>query len=271
MILCLCGGAAGQEFEVASIKPSAGSAGRGSFCRGGPGSSDPGQITCSHMSPQTLVMFAYELSYTRVTYAERASGEPPQFEIAAKVPAGATKEQIKFMWQKLLKDRFKLAVHRETREVAVYELIVAKGGLKVKEWVDQPANSDAAPWEPGHPFKRDPQGFPILPPGQTVGFYTGDKAWFVAPAGTVQDVAYMLEGEMSRVGQPRPVIDATGLKGKYDLKLSWSPQADTGSSAEGPAMLSALESQLGLKLQPKKSAPVEMLVIDHLEKTPTEN
>jgi uncharacterized protein (TIGR03435 family) len=103
--------------------------------------------------------------------------------------------------------------------------------------------------------------------------FRSGKAYLVAPAGTIHDLAEMLENRMALTnpGTPRPVIDVTGLKGKYDLKFWWSPEADTNDSAEGPSMLSALEGQLGLKLQPKKSAPAETLVVDHLEKTPTEN
>jgi uncharacterized protein (TIGR03435 family) len=85
-------------------------------------------------------------------------------------------------------------------------------------------------------------------------------------------LAKMLESRLAiNEGVPRPVIDATGLEGKYDLKFWWSPQTDSNDSAEGPSLLSALESQLGLRLQRKKSAPVEILVIDHIERTPTEN
>ncbi len=91
-------------------------------------------------------------------------------------------------------------------------------------------------------------------PAETSTFFTGDKAYFVAPAGTVDILAKMLERRLA-IGEsvPRAVIDAMRLEGKYDLKFS------------------ALESQLGLKLQPKKSAPVGILVIDHIERTPTDN
>jgi len=75
-------------------------------------------------------------------------------------------------------------------------------------------------------------------------------------------------------GTPRPVIDATGLTGKYDIKLTWSPQADNpqpgGAAPEGESMLEALESQLGLKIRQGK-ASVEMLVVDRIEKVPTDN
>jgi uncharacterized protein (TIGR03435 family) len=277
MILLISAQALGQEFEVASIKPSppvdyTAPGGRLYGCLGGPGSNDPGQIHCSHVSAITLVFVAYDLPAGRISGLDH-SGSQPQFEIAAKVPHGATEEQVRLMWQNLLANRFKLAVHRETKEVPVYELVVAKGGFKAKEWVDHPANSAAAPWEPGKPLKRDEEGFPIVQPGRSSQMFRGGKAYLVAPAGTIHDLAEMLETRLALTipGAPRPVIDATGLKGKYDLKLWWSPEADSNDSAEGPSMLSALDSQLGLKLQPKKSAPAEIIVVDRLEKNPTEN
>jgi uncharacterized protein (TIGR03435 family) len=131
--------------------------------------------------------------------------------------------------------------------------------------------SDAEPAAWGD-LKRDPEGFPVLGPGQKTSFFTGGKAYFVAPAGAIKTLATMLETRLSindRV--PRPVLDATGLEGKYDLKFWWAPRADSRDSAEGPSLLSALERQLRLRLQPEKSAPVEVLVIDHLERTQSEN
>jgi uncharacterized protein (TIGR03435 family) len=266
--------AAPLEFEVVSIKPSApvgpGDGPRFFGCRGGPGSSDPGLITCSHEAAVNLVRLAYGMGSVRVSAAKVSSGTNwPLFEIAAKVSPGATKEQVNQMWQNLLEDRFRLAVHRETKEMPVYELVIGKGGFKAKEWMDRQGDAEPAPWEPGSQSlpKRDGEGFPVLAPGQTSSFFTGDKAYFTAPAGTVNVLAKMLERRLA-IGErvPRPVIDETGLEGKYDIKFWWS-----SDSAEEPSMLSALESQLGLKLRPKKLAPVEMLVIDHLERTPTEN
>jgi uncharacterized protein (TIGR03435 family) len=266
------------EFEVVSIKASPPGDGRGFYgCRGGPGSSDPGQITCNHGTAGSLVPSAYEVDFARVSYEKLAAPDRQEFAIVAKVPHGATKEQVRQMWQNLLKNRFKLAVHRETREVPVYELVVAKGGFKAKEWVEPPGSDpEVAPWEPGSGRpKLGNDGFPLVAPGRSMSFFTsdstGDKARYVAPAGTIKDLATMLEGRLNlnRL-PPRPVIDATELDGKYDLKFWWSPVADTKDDAEGPDMLSALESQLGLKLQPKKSAPVEFLVVDRLE-APAEN
>ncbi len=244
-------------------------------CRGGPGSNDPGHINCSHWRPTQSLPTAYGVSFTLVSFP-KANGEMPEYQVTAKVPAGSTKEDIKIMWQRLLEDRFNLKVHRETRETPVYELVVAKGGFKAKEWVDRKPDDPAeVPNPPGMPPRRDKDGFPIIPAGQTMGFFTGGSAHFVAPAGTMKQLAQMLEGRLSIAGgTPRPVIDATGLTGKYDIKLTWSPEADNpqpGKDApEGQSMLGALETQLGLKIRPGK-ATLEILVVDHIEKVPKEN
>jgi uncharacterized protein (TIGR03435 family) len=108
-----------------------------------------------------------------------------------------------------------------------------------------------------------------------MGFFSGGTAHFVAPAGTMKQLAQMLEGRLSiGGGAPRPVVNATGLTGKYDIKLTWSPQADNPPAGketpEGQSMLEALESQLGLKIRQGK-ANLEMLVVDHIEKVPTDN
>src|ERR1051326_8091244 len=174
------------EFEVVSIKRSpveSGGGGRFFGCRGGPGTSDPGLITCSHQSARNLVSLAYEAG-VRVSYAKSTGDSDwPQFEIVAKVPHGATKKQVRQMWQEVLTERFKLTAHRETQEMPVYELIISERGFKAKEWVDRPADTETVSWEPGTAPKRDRDGFPILPPGQMANVFTGDKAWFVAPAG----------------------------------------------------------------------------------------
>ena len=261
-------------FEVVSIKPMPTDAQVNFYgCRGGPGSNDPGQINCSHWRPNVSV--AYGVSFSLISYPKE-NGQGPEYQIVAKVPAGSTKDDVKLMWQSFLEDRFKVKVHRETREVPVYELVVGKNGFKEKEWVDRKPDDPAeVPLEPGTPPKRDKDGFPIIPAGQTMGFFTGGTAHFVAPGGTMKQLAQMLEGRLAiGGGTPRPLVDATGLAGKYDIKLTWSPQADNPAAGkeapEGQSMLEALESQLGLKIREGK-AHLEMLVVDHIEKAPTDN
>jgi len=263
-------------FEVVSLKPMPANAQVNFYgCRGGPGSNDPGHINCSHWRPTQGLPMAYGVSFTLISLP-KASGDMPEYQVAAKVPAGSTKENVKVMWQRFLEDRFKVKVHRETREMPVYELVVSKGGFKGKEWVDRKPDDPAeVPNEPGTPPKRDKDGFPIVPAGQTMGFFTGGTAHFVAPAGTMKQLAQMIEGRLSIGGStPRPVVDATGLTDKYDIKLTWSPAADNleaGKEApEGQSMLEALKTQLGLEIRQGK-ANLEMLVVDHIEKAATDN
>jgi uncharacterized protein (TIGR03435 family) len=122
------------EFEVASIKPyvpQAGPAMSGGGKRGGPGTSDPGQVSWDGVSLKSLITTAYAVKVYQVSGPEWLDTQ--RFSIVAKVPAGTTQEQVRVMWQNLLAQRFRLAMHRETREIAVYEIEVGKNGPKLKE------------------------------------------------------------------------------------------------------------------------------------------
>jgi uncharacterized protein (TIGR03435 family) len=198
-----------------------------------------------------------------------------RFDFTAKIPPGTTKEAFRLMLQNLLADRFKMAVHREKKQMQVYELTVAKNGPKFKEAVPKDAPQDDGPPQR---LQRDSDGFPILAAGTTMAAIPGHArmqsanqpiAWFIE----------MLSGQLQG-----PVVDATGLKGKYDFVLSWA-YADRGSSSAEPAagappaaeleeyrpaLLTAIQSQLGLKLREKKGL-AEVLVVDHIEKAPTGN
>jgi uncharacterized protein (TIGR03435 family) len=175
------------------------------------------------------------------------------------VPEGATKEQFRLMQQNLLAERFKLAVHREKKEMPIYELVVANGGMKLREAsAGEPKNETELPRSPGV-MKTDYEGFPIPPPGQTGYAIVRGHARPWGSGETMEHFASTLAGQLGG-----PVIDATGLRGKYDFTLSWLV-ADTT-----PALLSALPEQLGLTLR-RTRGQVEALVVDHVEKTPIGN
>ncbi len=271
-------------FEVASIKLSPPPDGRGMRV-GCP--SDPGRITCTNMNVANLVTMAYGIAHYQLAGLNPSDME--RYEVAVKVPEGATKDQVKRMWQNLLAERFKLAVHRETRQVTVYELSVAKGGPKMQESVDAPLPAaDAVP--PPRPdsgpgkLKLDKDGFPELGLRASMAMM-GNKARWRAIKATTAEMANMFAAQLGQ-----PVNDATGLKGKYDFTLSWvtesrggsrgaaaagqpeggSPLAGMDDSEAGPTLVQAIQSQLGLKLEQKKG-PMEMIVVDHVEKVPTEN
>jgi uncharacterized protein (TIGR03435 family) len=275
------GYAQSPTFEVASIKPSPPpSRGRVVGCP-----SDPGRIACTYMTVSALIWLAYEPSRL-----EGITGDIGRFanryDVYVKVPPGSTKEQIRLMWQNLLAERFKLKVHHEPKEVQGYDLVVAKGGPKMKEAAETPPASDSPPptLVPTGAISAPhlgSDGFPELRPGTTSAM-VANKARWRQDAATPEGIATMLS---SQLGQP--VHDSTGLKGKYAVTLSWvtgppgagrgaavaqpeagSPIAES-SEPEGPTLIEALQSQLGLRLEPKK-VTVQVLVVDHVEK-PTEN
>ena len=283
-----CGRAADQplEFEVASIKqapPRKEGEPRGMMgCFGGPGSRDPGRYSCAKASVSMMALQAYGLKnyQLRPPYSPDAG----QFNVEAKVPPGATAEQVKMMLRSLLAARFKLAFHYEKGETQGYALVVAKSGLKMKESAPDPppAAEGGAPTPAPGPVK-DADGFVYIPPRNrmAVGWANGLTRW--AGGNVPVDALVGLSNTLTG----RPVIDSTGLKGKYDFTLTFSPDSDAGAS--GPALspslsddggiaplgggltvFGAIEKQLGLKLEPRKIA-FDVFVIDHADKTPVEN
>lgn len=306
MVLVFCGAVYAQTFEVASVRPAAPlqmPAGGGMVTAGksgGPGSKDPTRASYRYVSLSSLLIEAYEIKRNQLTGPDFL--DTARFDINVNVPKSATKEQYKAMLQNLLTDRFKITLHREQKETPGYELVVAKNGPKLKESNEEPkpaANpEDQAEVKmdavlrggsggsgPGASFKRDKDGLPILPPGSTANLMMNGHVMIGFPKGTMQDLATALAGRLGR-----PVTDATGLKGKYDFMLKFametqaaslpppppvdgappSPMSSDPSPDGGPTVFSAIQKQLGLKLEPKRSQ-VDMIVIDHLEKIPTEN
>jgi uncharacterized protein (TIGR03435 family) len=263
-----------QEFEVASVKvaPPYGSPGafRGVGMMGGPGSGDPTRMRYRNFSLRALVNTAYGVPYDQVEGPGWT--EEIRYEIIATLPKDATRDQSMIMLRNLLKDRFHLEFHRETRELPVYTLVVAKNGpkLAVSKPIE-PAAQDTPKTEPG-PLKRDKDGYPILRPGMQMAMVSEKGHPMARIQGRDEHIAQlvnMLSGQLRS-----PVIDSTGLAEKYDFTLSWVPQPPGGLPPDteefGPSIFSAVQEQLGLKLISKKG-PVELLVIDRAEKTPTEN
>lgn len=257
-----------QSFEVASVKPSPPpDPARGTTVRadGGPGTNDPARFTTRNLNLRSLVTMAYTIESYRLSGPDWLIND--MFDVEAKVPEGATKEQFRIMLRNLLRERFGLEVHSEQREMQTYSLTLARGGPKFKESAGEAeSRPDGFPAGP----KLDPDGFPALPPGRTPYMaIMYDRARMRVIGVSMADFANRLAVQLGH-----PVTDATGLSGKYDLTLSWvsgslRPQAGDADSP-GPDLLGAVQEQLGLKLEPKKG-PVEMIVIDHIEKLPTEN
>src|ERR1700683_2249792 len=141
------------SFEVATIKPAAppaASMGAGGMkiairmgAQGGPGTSDPGQITYSNLPLKSLLVNAYGVKGYQIS--GQAWIDPERFDIVAKVPKGASKDDVKLMLQNLLAERFKLTLHREKKDLPMYALVVGKNGPKMKESPpDDPDAKDAA-------------------------------------------------------------------------------------------------------------------------------
>jgi uncharacterized protein (TIGR03435 family) len=176
------------------------------------------------------------------------------------------------MLQKLLTERFHLEIHRETRELPVFSLVVAKNGpkLAVSKPVEKVEDGAAPPASPG-PLKKGKDGYPILREGTSMAMTSYEGHPVARMQGRDQNIAYLTRMLGGQIGSP--VIDATGLTGKYDFVMSWVPRRP-GAMADteefGPSIFSAVQDQLGLKLVSKKG-PVEILVIDRAEKIPTEN
>lgn len=152
-----------------------------------------------------------------------------------------------------------------------FELTIAKGGHKLKETKDPnlPFNRPG-----GLPTTVDRDGYPVLPPGIAggAGHVTDGVLRETAVAMPVSALAMMLRVELGSPSSPARIIDKTELTGKYDYRWEYQPSRRTATAAEfsGPPLLDALQKQLGLKVE-KTTIQVEMLVIDKIERVPTEN
>ena len=235
-----------DAFEVASIKPSTNPTGR--FIR----MQTATEFTAHNHTVRTLLAAAYNLSPNAVL------GGPPlvdsdYWEIVAKTPAPQpTPEQQMAMLRQLLADRFRVRFHREPKEMPIYALTVTQGGPKLKPTTLNP-NADPA----GPPPLIFVVSLPVLK--------------LAARYASMGDFATLLQRALEQ-----PVIDQTGLIGRYDFDLEFTPDETLYSGAfkgaedaSKPGLLAALHDQLGLKLSATRG-PVSALVIDHAEQ-PSDN
>jgi uncharacterized protein (TIGR03435 family) len=235
--------AAGPAFEAASVKPNK------SGVRGGRLNTDPGQLTITNVPLRTCIKAAYGLQDYQLS-GGTASIEDERYDIVAKAGSPVGDDQLMLMLRTLLADRFQLKVHREPKEMQGFSLVVGKNGPKLHE-VERA----------GKDWSRN-----------GVGSIDGQEV-------SMARLAEILAGRLGR-----PVVDLTGIKGVFDLKLSWtpdpatvrnpaenkeSPAVESASDPSGPSIFSALQEQLGLRLEARK-VPAEIIVIDHVER-PSEN
>jgi uncharacterized protein (TIGR03435 family) len=264
------------SFEVASVKVSAPSARPIPRLTGGPGTGSPGELIGSNVTLTLLLDRAYNLMPWQLIGPDWLKSE--KYDIDAKIPPGATKEQFLPMIQNLMVERFGLAAHWETRDLPIYEAVVAKGGPKLKE--PEPLPSGAPRPEAGQPptlktMAKDKDGFPVLPPGapRLVPFVVNGNTRITARMEPLAVLWADLERRLLR-----PVVDKTGLTGTYDFDLTYVPdepvrnrstleagppdasqqsagQAGVSDSSDAaPNLFAAIESQLGLRLESKKGA-----------------
>ena len=241
------------KFEVASVKPADPDA-QGTRIQLAPG----GGMNMVNASVKQLITFAYDVRESQLMGGPNWL-ESQRYDIIAKAPPseGPTdprqmtsdqreilQRQMRERVRNLLADRFQLTIHRETKEIPIYALVLGKNGSKI-----QPAKEQQGPRH-GMQLRRGQMN---------------------AEGASLQ----MLTNALSNV-TGRPVIDRTGLQGNFDFKLEWTPESAAltpGASGEpgsqvdlsGPTIFTAVQDQLGLKLESQKG-PVEMIVIDRLEK-----
>jgi uncharacterized protein (TIGR03435 family) len=238
------------EFEAASVKPVAPGTPYGGM-RGGPGTGSPGQIHYEATTLRAIVARAYGVQRFQIVGPRWFDGE--RYDFVARIPPGTTMPRLQLMLQRLLADRFHLELHKESRLTSVDAMTVARSGLKMRA-AQPPATSlpsaDAAPARAAISVNS-----------------VGEKIELRGHAATVRQFLLWINEETRR-----EIVDNTGLSGAYDFEMSWSldPSADSTGPSESYAIDAAIEKYLGLKVSTRKT-PVEMLVIDRLERTPVEN
>jgi len=304
-LLVLAAGAAMAQtaaFEVASVKPAA-PLDRGQLLSGEAHVGmkiDAARVDIGSMSLADLIRVAYRVKPYQISGPNWMASE--RFDVLAKMPEGATSEQVPEMLQALLAERFKLTVHRESKEHAVYALVVGKNGPKLKESLPD-ADAPAGGGAPAAGDNVNPQ-VRVSGRGENAsvsisGGGIGTARMSMGPNGTMRLEAPKmnmpaLAETLSRFFD-RPVVDLTELKGTYQMALELSMEdlrnaartmgmmgpgmgggrdgarapTDAASDPGGLSIFAAVQ-QLGLKLEPRK-VPIDLVVIDHLEKAPTEN
>jgi uncharacterized protein (TIGR03435 family) len=247
-----------DEFDVASVKPSHDAQARALV------QATPGRLTLSNLSLQRLLLIAYDIQDYQLV-GEPSWAESSQYDVIATASTGTSVQKMEGpMLQALLQDRFQLKLHRETRALPLYELVVAKSGPKLR------------PSEKGSctPYVKGSQPA-IAAAGQPQPLYCGFHR-------TGSSVSPILDGKGVSIADlgnnlarsyntalGRNIVDKTGLSGVFDIHLTWtndrgSSDAALPSTSDDVSIFTALEEQLGLKSQSAKG-PVDVLVIDHIE------
>ncbi len=231
------------SFDVASLKSVHST---GDLYYANLGTARHGEVTLTNATLSDCLRYAYTITTdAQIAGPEWIRSKEVRFDIVAKASPGTPVEQLLLMLQNLLTERFKLVLRREPRELSYVALTVGRNGPKMSR-----AKPDAVP--PGKPQI----------PGR-----------IVASQMSMAKLTTLLSRFLRQT-----VLDQTGLTGAYDINLVWTPEnlrpttdaAEPAGTPSGPSIFTAIQQQLGLKLESRKG-PVEVLVIDHAEKTPVEN
>jgi len=257
----LAGSLLSQNFDAVSVRPGP-VANTGRFTMtGGPGTSDPTFLRYANIALKRVLMAAYDLKYWQIAGPDWLNTLP--FDITARIPEGATKDQSLAMMRNLLEERFRMTVHRETKELPVFALIKDKN-LKLKP--SDAAGDDNAIATVAKDEGKD--GFPVLAPGAP-GIVVETRNGRARISAFHADLSKLADFLSTQLG--RPVLDQTGITGAFDFAVYYRPQnAVADETAADPEIFDALREQLGLRLDARKG-PVEMLMIDHIEKVPSGN
>lgn len=243
--------AALPSFEVASIKPSPPMSAHGVFFGM---IDDPDRFHGSYVTLLDLMTKAYGIEHARI------SGWPSwvlsdRFDVIATLPRGTPPGQIPLLLQTLLAERFRLTVRRESRTTRVYALVQAKSGSKLKR-----SEAESSP---------SPGGPPMLSSAPLTMGSNGALGICCGKA-KLNKISMARFASLLSAETDRPVQDATGIEGQYDISLEWTPdvagtQPEATPSPAGPSIYTAVQEQLGLRLEPR-NAPLDYLVIEHVEK-----
>jgi uncharacterized protein (TIGR03435 family) len=237
----LISAAVGQPvFDVASVRASQSGKGEGKGRENIQAS--PGSLSMRNVTLKSAIQWAYHVMSYQVSGPDWINFD--LYDISAKAADGAPDKQLQLMLQALLAERFKLVLHRETKELACFVMMAAKGGLKFHE-------------------SEITDGEPVVNPNRA----TMSVEVKGVPADRFVDMLSTL--------LHAPVINNTGLSGRYDAKVNISKYLPDGSGKEGSfdpisTILLGLQEELGLKLESKKM-PLDLLIVDHAEKVPVEN
>lgn len=238
-------------FEVAEVKPN-----KSGEVRLAVDLQPGGRLVMHNVPMKVMIMFAYHLRPEAVTGPPWLESE--RFDLVAKAPETAAPNDLRRMLQTLLGERFKLAVHSESKLMPAYALVLGKSGPKLQASETALLREQRCVPGPSQPGQRHVDCKHITLP------LLADYLQELAP----RDFTV-------------PVVDQTGLTGAFDFKLDWTPSArpsataddapaSTASAETGPSIFDAVEVQLGLRLERKK-LPLPVVVVDRVERVPIEN